>query len=473
MGVMDTRSPANPTMEFLVTLWQEGQAWRGTLDIPPSVGVGGAWANEFVAADVSPERIELVQAAGQPGAQPNLFALVRNPVGGDSASGRVIIGGAAEIPARIWKVSPAVARDFMPRRPQLPQPPLPYERRVVEAPNTREGQTVGLQGILTLPPGEGQHPAVVLVNAFDVFDADHTSFGHKPFVVLADRLARAGIATLRTHDRPMSRRGLAPRTQLTIQQLGVEAAERARWLATQPGIDPARIGLVGLNEGGTASVIAANEAGELVRCVVLLAPLAVTGIQQLRDEFSEAIRGEGETAEFAASRAASFIRPYEMLAATAPEQEVVEAINAEMTMQRAARRQQLGEASAEVVSGLAKQQYLIMNTAEFRQGLTFDPAEALSRMTQPALAIIGGKDPRFIAGSNGPALERSLGARQGVESIIRVATSLNHRLQPAQSGSMQEIQEIELTFDEGVLEEVVKFVTRHLNVVRMPKEENR
>ena len=472
LGEMSTGAPANPTLSFLVTLWQEGGTWHGTLDVPPSIGIGGAWGVELLSVEVTPESIELVQPAGQPGAQPNLFIMTRTPKGAETAVGRLLIGGSAEVPARMWKVGVEDARDFMPRRPQAPQSPRPYVVRQVAVPNTRSGETVELAGILTVPTGPGPHPAVVLVNALDVHDVDHSSMGHKPFEVLADRLGRAGIATLRTPDRPLKRVGLAPRVQLTIEQLGTEAAERGVWLGKQEGIDAGRIGLLGLNEGGTAAAIAATQAGSTARCLVMLAPLATTGIEQLRGEFANAIRREGEKPEFAERRTASFIKAYELLAAGAPEAEVVSAIEAEMTMQRDARRQQLGEASPEIVSGLAKQQYLIMNTPEFRHDLVFDPTTVFARVPQPAMAILGGKDTRFDAGSTVPAVERSLGKRAGIETVIRVGAGLNHRLQPALGGGLEEVQEIELTFDESVLSDIVSFLQKQLNVTAATKEGN-
>ena len=242
-------------------------------------------------------------------------------------------------------------------------------------PCARDGQTVEVAGVLTLPQSPGPHPAVVLVNALDVHDADHSSMGHKPFLVIADRLARAGIATLRTQDLPLKRVGMAPATQLTIEQIGSEAAERVAWLAGQEGIDGERIGLLGLNEGGTAAAVAAVAAKDAVQCLVMLAPQTMTGLAQLRAEIAEGMVREGETDEFVAQRAATFIKPYELLSAGAPDTEIVSAINTEMTMQRAARRQQLGEASAEIIASLAQQQYLIINTDEFRRNLLFDPAE--------------------------------------------------------------------------------------------------
>lgn len=470
MGDIETGSAANPLLPFMVTLWKEGDLWRGALDIPPAPGIGGAWWMELLSVDITPERLELVQPPQRAGIAANTFAMVRTPPGGDQASGKLLVGGAAEVKARMWRVSETEARDFMPRRPQYPRGDVPYERRRVSVPSVRDGESLELDGILTIPRGEGPFPAVLLVNALDVHDADHSSSGHKPYLVLADRLARAGIASLRTADRPLRMPGMAPQVQITAETLGEEAAARITWLAGQPQIDSARIAIAGLNEGAVAAAVAAQRAGTAARSIVLLAPQAITGIEQLRAEFAEAVRREGETPAFIDARAASFIKPYQLLVAGATRQEVVAAIDAEMTMQRAARRQQLGEASPEIVRGLAEQQYLIVNTDAFKKNLSFDPASVLRTLTQPALAILGERDGRCPVAINRPALDASLGARPGIEASIVVLPGLNHRLQPSISGSVDEVQDLEITLDEAALRTCIEFLERQFGAAPNAQE---
>lgn len=470
MGDIETGSAANPLLPFMVTLWKEGDTWRGALDIPPGPGIGGAWWMELLSVDVSNERLELVQPPQRAGIAANTFAMVRTPPGGDVASGKLLVGGAAEVKARMWRVSEAESRDFMPRRPQYPRGELPYERRRVSLPSTRDGERMELDGILTLPKGEGPFPAVLLVNALDVHDVDHSSSGHKPYLVLADRLARAGIASLRTADRPLRMPGMAPQVQITAEMLGVEAAERVNWLASQPQVDGKRIAIVGLNEGAIAAAIAANRTSDAVRAIVLLAPQAISGIEQLRAEFAEAVRREGESSSFVEARAESFIKPYRLLTSGAARQEVVDAIDAEMTMQRAARRQQLGEASPEIIRGLAEQQFLIINTDPFKRNLLFDPAAVFGALKQPTLAILGERDARCPVSINRPALESSLGARSGIETRIVVLPGLNHRLQPSISGSVDEVQDLETTLDESALAACIEFLHRQFGITAKAQE---
>ena len=87
---------------------------------------------------------------------------------------------------------------YVMRRPQLPQPPFPYRSEEVAFESV---PGVQLAGTVVTPEGTGPFPAVVFVTGSGAQDRDETLFGHKPFLVLADHLARHGVASLRLDDR--------------------------------------------------------------------------------------------------------------------------------------------------------------------------------------------------------------------------------------------------------------------------------
>ena len=83
-------------------------------------------------------------------------------------------------------------------RPQTPKPPFPY---VTEEVSFSNGDAV-LKGTLVLPEGVNRQTQVLLmVTGSGWQDRDETLYEHKPFAVIADYLARQGIATLRYDDR--------------------------------------------------------------------------------------------------------------------------------------------------------------------------------------------------------------------------------------------------------------------------------
>ena len=85
------------------------------------------------------------------------------------------------------------------RRPQTPRPPFPYTvvDTVFLAPDgAKMGATV------TLPANMKRNtPAVVLVSGSGPQNRDEEIFEHRPFAVIADYLARNGVASLRYDDR--------------------------------------------------------------------------------------------------------------------------------------------------------------------------------------------------------------------------------------------------------------------------------
>ena len=90
------------------------------------------------------------------------------------------------------------------RRPQTPVGPFPYATEEVSFTN---GDAV-LKGTLTLPDNcDRKTPVLIMVTGSGFQNRDEELFGHKPFAVIADAFARAGIATLRYDDRGFGEEG--------------------------------------------------------------------------------------------------------------------------------------------------------------------------------------------------------------------------------------------------------------------------
>ena len=101
-----------------------------------------------------------------------------------------------------FQMQPAVAPTAEATTPADAETDLPYSEEEV----TFGHDDVTLAGTLTLPEGDGPHPALILVTGSGQQNRDEEIYlapGYRPFAVIADTLARQGIAVLRYDDRGM------------------------------------------------------------------------------------------------------------------------------------------------------------------------------------------------------------------------------------------------------------------------------
>ena len=185
---------------------------------------------------------------------------------GESLSGSWNQGGSS-LPLTLLRASKPFALD----RPQEPRPPFPYRIDEVRIPSLAPGVT--LAATFVLPAGDGPFPAIVMVSGSGAQNRDEEILGHKPFLVLADYLARRGIASLRYDDR-----GFAASTgdfsQSTSLDFALDARAVCGWLLRRPEVACGRVGIVGHSEGGIIAPIVASLEPGIGFLVLLAAPRA-------------------------------------------------------------------------------------------------------------------------------------------------------------------------------------------------------
>jgi uncharacterized protein len=150
------------------------------------------------------------------------------------------------------------------------------------------GASAMLSGTLTLPVGPGRHAAVAFV---------HGS-GPTPRAYLPDLqalLVRNGVAVLAYDKRGIGQSGgrypgESP-TEGTIAALARDAEAAARFLAAQPEVDPARVGLAGHSQAGWIMPLAASEERAIKELIVFSGP-AITADE---NDLYQTLAGSGET----------------------------------------------------------------------------------------------------------------------------------------------------------------------------------
>jgi uncharacterized protein len=171
------------------------------------------------------------------------------------------------------------------------------------------GDSFSLGCTLTSPlAGPRPLPAAVTITGSGLQSRDEDLWPvlprYRPFGQIAERLAAAGIATLRCDDRGKDASTGNPATATTAD-LADDTRAQVAWLRSRTGIDPRRIALIGHSEGGMIGPMVAA-ADRQIRAVVILAGPAKRGVDILVDQASwPVLREEGLTPAERAARLAA------------------------------------------------------------------------------------------------------------------------------------------------------------------------
>lgn len=233
-------------------------------------------------------------------------ALVR--FSGDS--GRVVLPGISvlatirnglvetlEIPAQQARAVLMLHPDSLPPLAGTQQRPKPiytappgavYSAEEVRVPvSPIASDTFSLGCTLTVPKvAKRPVPAIVTITGSGSQGRDEdlwpTVPGYAPFRQVAERVAKAGIATLRCDDRGKDG-STGDASKATTADFAADTRAQVAWLRTRPEIDANRIGLVGHSEGGMIGPLLAAYDPRLKALVIMAGPSKI-GYKVLMDQ---------------------------------------------------------------------------------------------------------------------------------------------------------------------------------------------
>ncbi len=425
---------AGTGLTLVLHVVETGGALTATFDVPMQGATGLPVGTTALAGD----RLTL--------GIPAIGGRYEGTLAGDSISGTWSQGGAS-LPLTLTRLA-AGAAPGLPERADAPRAPFPYRDEDVAVASVAG---VTLAGTLTLPAGAGPFPAVVLVSGSGPQDRDEALLGHRPFAVLADALARRGIAVLRYDDRGIAR-STGDFRSATTADFARDAQAAAEWLAARPEVSG--VGVVGHSEGGEVAPMAAN-ASPAVRFVVLLAGPAVSGRDVLRYQLARGLPASGASAAGVAA--------YD--AALAAALDAVSSGDAATAVGRA--RAAFGTGTA----GITAADRAALGPDAFDMGpvldglggpwmrffIAYDPAPALRRLRVPAFAAFGERDQQVRASDNVPAMRAALAdAPAGTE--VRVFPGLNHLFQRTETGDPAEYGLITTSFSPEMMTAVADWI---------------
>ncbi len=323
------------------------------------------------------------------------------------------------------------------RRPQTPVPPYPYT--TIDTTFTSTDGTL-LSATFTLPPNAtAATPLVVMVSGSGPQNRDEEIFEHRPFAVIADHLARNGIASLRYDDRGvgLSQGEFSSATTYTFADDARSAVSFARTIATR-----ARIGILGHSEGGTIALMLASEGAP--DFIITLAGMAVSAKATLIEQNLYSLGKAGFDDRTIADARILLNKVFDDIAAQG-----AQGVRASIDIQAIIRDNDLN-----LPEELAKQTEHSMQqrTPWLDCFLTINPEDLLSSIKCPVLALNGDKDTQVNAKLNLGAIERSI-----PQAKVHILTGLNHLFQHAQNGDTSEYGSLTETIASEVLDMIAKF----------------
>ena len=314
-------------------------------------------------------------------------------------------------------------------RPQTPAMPYPYQTQEVSFNN---GDAI-LKGTLVIPQNASrQTPVLLMVTGSGLQNRDEEIFEHKPFAVIADALARAGIATLRYDDRGFGE-STGDVVNCTTEDLKNDAFAGVQLLRSR--FD--KVGVIGHSEGGTIALMLAAE--KKVDFIVSLAGMAVSG--------KETLLWQNRLALAAANIPSETIDLYCKA--------LDDAFDASIsgTAMPSTTQYNFPTSLAQNLAVVTKQ----LQTPYMKHFLALDSRPLLGNITCPVLALNGSKDTQVEPESNLGALRSGL--QKNAKNKLEAIEGVNHLFQHCKTGMATEYGNIEETIAPEVLEKMVSWLS--------------
>lgn len=324
-------------------------------------------------------------------------------------------------------------------RPQEPEPPFPYATEEVIMSGGSSGCT--LSGTLTYPVGyekmdKGSVPVVVMVTGSGPQNRDEELMGHKPFLVIADHLARHGIASLRYDDR-----GVGKSTgdfATATSEDNMSDARAAVDFARKTG-KFGKAGVLGHSEGGViAFMLAARKVPDFI--VTLAAP-GVRGDSILILQHDVSLKYSGMSDDKIKDFNVGLRALYDAVREGKTAAEVKEAT-----------------ALLEQKTGVKLTDDLLntVNTPWMKCFLSLDPADDIRHAVCPVMALNGTSDLQVNCEVNLGTIRRLL--PENKQNLIKEYPRLNHLFQHCLTGNITEYAKIEETVSPEVLKDIVEWI---------------
>ena len=421
-------------------------SWEGKLMINPEMGlrlvvnIAGSNRNEAIITMDSPDQgaygipmqIDYISADSLNVAVPQLMLKYKGKLDGDSIKGD-FSQGPLNLPLNLKTKATSLYR------PQTPQPPFPYITEEVIFQSALDN--ADLYGTLTMPDDNiSQTPVVLLVSGSGTQNRDEEIFEHKPFAVIADYLARNGIASLRYDDRGFDKStGLSPNP--TTYENSMDALGGINYLK-EKGFP--KIGIIGHSEGGLIADKVANDCN-LIDFIVEIGGPAVPGDSILIFQNEFLLKDGGMPDEYIAMY-------IDAMKGMMESQKDINPVAFDETKYVIFSPENL---SNPVLAPLARNLRETFSDLSpwLKYFINYDPIHDIKNISVPILMLYGGNDTQVPPSLNVPVLNENIQGRN-----VKVYPELNHLMQHSKTGKITEYADIEETISPEVLMDITEFI---------------
>ncbi|MGZ2369259.1 alpha/beta hydrolase family protein [Ancylomarina sp. YFZ004] len=350
------------------------------------------------------------------------------------------------------------------KRPQTPKLPLPYKQEEVSYFN--HDKSIHIGGTLSLPKTGGNHPVAILITGSGQQDRDESIMGHQPFLVIADYLTRQGIAVLRVDDRGVgATTGLESLKTATSYDFALDVVAGIKYLQSRADINPQQIGLIGHSEGGLIASIIGSKRDDLA-FIVSLAGVGVSGNRLMSSQIKKALvrtlpTKAVDTIVSFDKRAMNIIihQENDRLAEVSISQAL---IGPWLEGQDAPVKEYFGLKTVDGFQSLDTKpvlaRYKKMMIPWFRYFIRYQPSEFLPKVKAPFLVLNGEKDTQVLADLNTSGFKRIFNTCGKTNYKIKTYPDLNHFFQHCETGYIDEVESIEETISEEVLNDISTWI---------------
>jgi len=289
--------------------------------------------------------------------------------------------------------------------------------------------TLRLAGTLTLPRGNQPCPSVILLGVAGKTDRDQSFGPYRSFKHIAEYLTKSGFAVLRCDDRGVGGSD-GSLYSTSYDELVGDAMTMITYLRQLPGLNPKKVGVLGISEGAALGGILAAK-GQVDFAVLLSYPAlpgSVTILQQIKNlsttyEFNE--------------------RQTNLLLSDFNEIHEIVLNNSNPEIRKEKVKKHLAAASAET-KNLTRYLFVPQDIEEatelysgswYKTQLTYAPAQFIRSIRCPTLFLYGNRDPFVNFKHHIPALEQEFKANVNVKPEIHLLKNVNHIFQDASTES--------------------------------------